>query len=339
MMVVKIDPNHPRERCFVVKVIILGTGGTIASDGAAGSGAVASRSAAELMAGVPGEYEVEARDLMTVGSYRLTLADMRAIALAANAAAAEPGVAGVVVTHGTDTMEETAYLTSLVHAGPEPVVFTGAQFAADAVSPDGARNLRDAVEFAADPGLRGAGTGIAFGGELLSARGTRKARTTDPQPFAGGTLLARRSGARIAVRASVRPEPERLLPGAGFDGLTVDMVMSYPGADTAFLEAAGARADAIVLVGTGVGNAAPGFAECVARLTSDGTPVILATRVADGPVTPVYGNGGGVDIVGAGAVPAGELSPQQARMLAAALLAAPDPAGASFAERFARHAS
>jgi L-asparaginase len=79
-------------------------------------------------------------------------------------------------------------------------------------------------------------------------------------------------------------------------------------------------AQAIVLAGTGVGNAGPGFAECVARAVEAGCAVILSTRTPWGPVVPYYGNGGGTDLVAAGAVPSGDLNPFQARLLAALLL-------------------
>lgn len=331
----------------MAKIVVLGTGGTIASEGSADDGAIATRTAAELVAFLPSSDEVVVCDLMTVGSYRLSLSELRGIATAAAAAAAESDVDGVVVTHGTDTMEETAYLTSLIHRGETPIVFTGAQFASDRLSPDGDRNLCDAIAFAGSPLLKGAGVGVAFGGDLRSARGVRKVHSTAPHPFAGGVLLARRAGEQVTSHARVRAEPALLRLDERFDGLIIDMVMSYPGADPALLAFAAERSDAVVLVGTGAGNAAPGFAEQVAEATRAGTPVVLASRVFEGPVVPLYGNGGGVDLVRAGAVSAGELGPSQARMLAAALLGGDvalhgsQPAGTPerFADRFASHAS
>lgn len=320
----------------MAKVVILGTGGTIASRQHADESAVATNEAADLVSGVVTEHELVTRDVMTVGSYRLSLADLRTIAGAAAAAALEPRVDGVVVTHGTDTMEETAYLTSLAYAGEVPIVYTGAQFAADADAPDGIRNLREAVEFAAAPELRGTGVGIAFGGKLLSARRTRKAHTLAPSPFEGGVQIAGIRGAEVAFLATPRPEPQAIELGDRFDTTVVDVIVSYPGADTALFDLAAERGDAVVLAGSGVGNAGPGFAEAVARATARGVPVILASRVSEGSVTPVYGNGGGIDLVRAGAVLSYELDPFQARLLAAALLSTGGAAG--FAERFRSHA-
>src|SRR5690606_4993361 len=124
---------------------------------------VATSNVADLIAPLAADCELEARDVMTVGSYNIGFAQMRVIAEAAIAAAREHGVDGVVVTHGTDTMEESAYLTDLLYdtaAHGTPIVFTGAQFAADTIAPDGARNLVDAIAFAAHPELRGMGVGI-----------------------------------------------------------------------------------------------------------------------------------------------------------------------------------
>lgn len=321
----------------MAKVVILGTGGTIASRKHVDDSAVASTGVADIAADLHTAHELEFRDVLTVGSYRLNLAELRIIAQAAGAAAAEPGVDGVVVTHGTDTMEETAYLTSLAYGGQQPIVFTGAQFAADSDAPDGLRNIREAVEFAAAPALRGTGVGIAFGGSLRSARGTRKAHTLAPDPFSGGVLVARMRGGEVAFRATPRPEPESIPLAEHFDDMTVDVVYSYPGADTLLLRTAAERGSAVVLAGTGVGNAAPGFSEAVAEITASGTPVVLASRVDEGSVTPVYGNGGGVDLVGAGAIPSAELGPYQARLLAIAILSAFGREG--FADRFRSHAS
>lgn len=327
----------------MAKIIVLGTGGTIASRGFAN--AVASSSVAELVAPLAPGAHIEARDVMTVGSYNLGLAQMHAIATAALAAAAEPGVDGVVVTHGTDTMEETAYLAELLYdqsALRVPVVFTGAQFAADTVAPDGARNLADAVAFAAHPDLRDVRVGIAFGGELCAARGSQKQHTAAPSPFCGGALLARRRGNDVSVIARPRIALPALTVDAAFGSRIIDVIMAAPGSDTALFETACARSAAVVLVGTGIGNAGQGFADAVARATAAGTPVVLSTRVPFGPVTPLYGNGGGVDIVRSGAVPAAELSHAQARVLAAVLLA--DPAMphrsiSEFSQKFTEYAA
>jgi len=91
-------------------------------------------------------------------------------------------------------------------------------------------------------------------------------------------------------------------------------------------------ADGIVLAGTGIGNAGVGFVDEVARAVAAGIPVVLASRVVWGPVKPIYGNGGGVDLVGAGAIPSGDLNAPQSRMLMALLLGR--GVGDKFADNF-----
>lgn len=328
------------------RVHIIGTGGTIASrTGAPGtaetpgntedirrpgtSGSVASDSVGDLIGALPAAAGVESpevttEDVMTLGSYRLGLPEILEIAAAALTRAAEAAVDGVVVTHGTDTLEETAFLVDLVNGTDTTVVFTGAQLAADQPDSDGPRNLRQAAAVALDPRFRGMGALIAFDGRVQTARGARKAHTTASQPFHGGTTVGLFRGEELDLVAQpVRPRALPL-PGKTFGSTRVEVITAYPGSDPGLLQhAAQAGAAAVVLAGTGVGNAGEGYAEAAADLVSAGVPVVLSTRVPSGPMVPLYGNGGGVDLIAAGAVSAGHLNPFQARILAAALLAAP----------------
>lgn len=303
-------------------VQLLGTGGTIASRGSGDAGSVATDAAAELARGEYGQLQISARDVLRTNSYRLTLGDLRLIAEAAQEALQDRGTDGVVVTHGTDTLEETAFLLDLVHRSPKTVVFTGAQQPADSRAPDGPRNVEEAVLAAASSELHDSGVLISFNGTVRSARGARKAHTTASGPFQGGTEVAHVVGSHLVVTATPRrPHPPLPLPPTAFDTTRVEIVTAYPGATPDLMDFAvrsGARA--IVLAGTGVGNAGPGFAETVAQAVDSGCAVILSTRTPWGPVVPLYGNGGGTDLVAAGAVPSGDLNPFQARILAALLL-------------------
>jgi len=259
-----------------------------------------------------------------LGSYLLTPGDMAGIVREIHRTLADDSVLGVVVTHGTDTMEETAYLAELVHSDPRPVVFTGAQRAADVPDTDGPRNLADAVAVAADPAARDCGVLITFDGAVFAARGTRKTHTAAPAAFSApdtGPLGGVRDG---VVGLGARPVrfPPLDLAALDLDDIRVDAVTYYPGADATVLDAvhaAGARG--VVLAGTGAGNANRQVCAAVERLTAAGVVVALSTRVAGGPVAAIYGNGGGLDLLAAGAVPTGVLRPSQARILLAALLA------------------
>lgn len=323
----------------MTRVHVIGTGGTIASrSGGAGGGAVAADAVTDVLetSAPPTGIDVTAEDLLSQGSFRLTLADLRRIAQAAVTRAADPDIDGVVVTHGTDTMEESAFLVDLVNDTDTPVVFTGAQRAADHADTDGPRNLRHSVAVAADPRCRGLGAMVCFDGRVQGARGVRKAHTMASQPFAGGALVGEFRGDEFDLSARpARPTP-RPLPGASFDETRVDIVVAYPGSDPEDLRVARSRgAVGVVLAGTGVGNAGPGYAEAVADLVASGNAVVLSSRVMAGPVLGVYGHGGGVDLLAAGATSAGHLNPFQSRILAAVLLSS-GPSLTDFAAEFSR---
>lgn len=312
------------------RVVVLGTGGTIASRlderGAAHpvervGGLVAGLGAGLGSAGVA----VVVRDLFVKDSSTLTTADQALILTGVREALADPEVAGVVVTHGTDTAEETAYLLDLVHTDRRPVVLTGAQRPADAPDADGPRNLRDALRVAADPAAQGLGVLVVFDGLVLAARGTRKVHTRETAAFAqpDGGPLGRVVDGRIVVDRQPAHR-EHLDLRREIAGIRVDIAAVYPGVDgTALTAFADAGARGIVLVATGAGNANPAIVATVADLTRRGVVVALTTRVDTGPVAGIYGGGGGgADLVAAGAVPLGTLRAGQGRILLLALLAA-----------------
>ncbi|MDP9398465.1 MAG: asparaginase [Actinomycetota bacterium] len=306
------------------RVVVLTTGGTIATRGA-GLDRVARDSGEDLLGRVqlPAEVTVQIREVLRLGSYAFATADMRTVLTAVRAALTDPAVDGVVVTHGTDTMEETSFLVDLFLADGRPVVFTGAQRGADDPTSDGPTNLRDAVTVAAAPASRGLGALIVFDGGVFAARGTRKVHTLASAAF--GAADSGPLGQVVEGRLHLHARPVRPAPlDAGrldLDGVRVDIVAVYPGCDPVFLEAAvAAGARGVVLEATGAGNANPPVRDAVRRLTDDGVLVLLSTRVHAGPVVPLYGNGGGRDLVEAGALPTGLLRASQARVLLLALL-------------------
>lgn len=319
------------------RVVVLSTGGTIASRPDHRGAARATDDAEALLARLSGPgrpaVPVEGVDVACVGSYLLTPAAMADVVREAHLALTDPEVLGVVVTHGTDSLEETAFLADLVHRDPRPVVFTGAQRSAATADTDGPRNLADAIAVAADPDATGHGVLIVFDGQILPARGTRKVHTLAPAAFAApdtGPIGRVREGAVTVTARPVRP-PALDAGALRLDGVRVDIVACYPGTDAAALDAVvAAGAQGVVLEATGAGNANHAVRAAVARMTEAGVVVALSTRVHAGPVTAMYGNGGGVDLVEAGAVATGTLRPSQARILLSALLARdPDPARAA----------
>ncbi|MFE2286275.1 asparaginase [Streptomyces sp. NPDC059443] len=306
------------------RIVVISTGGTIASRWQ-GSGFAADADGAEVMATapLPEGVTVEVVDLFSVNSPRLTTAHQLTLLRTVHEVLADPGVEGIVVTHGTDTLEESAFFVDLHHHDARSVVFTGSQRPMGAADGDGPGNLYDALLTAAT--TRGLGVLIAFAGRVHAARGTVKAQAVALDAFADPSkeLLGKVGFGKVTVlRTPVRPEP-LALPGMPEVPPRVDVVMHHTSGDPVLLNAAvAAGAKGIVLVGTGAGNATPEIVEAVKAAIAAGVLVALTTRVAAGPVTEIYTHGGAVDLVAAGAVPTGTLRAPQVRVaVLAALLA------------------
>lgn len=308
----------------LAQVSVLAVGGTIASSSNAEGASVANHGVQDLVGGLSsGGVEVTARDIFQLGSYLLDHRCLRIICQEVHDELARPDVDGVVVTHGTDTMEETAFLLDLVIDGAKPVVLTGAQRPADAPDADGPTNLRDAIAIAADPAARNTGALISFGGQIHAARATRKAHTVAAAPFKtmGGGPIGHTDAGTVRFTAYPRRPAAMALPTESFDTTRVDVVALHPGADATLAQAAvAAGAVGVILAGTGIGNGNHSILEWAREAIAGGTSIGLSTRVPEGPVVPVYGNGGGFDLVRAGALGFGSLPLFHARLLMALVL-------------------
>jgi L-asparaginase len=317
-------------------VVVVSTGGTIAMrpDPATGKlvPAVSGPELVELHAWPDGP-ELEVDDFVGVPSFDVHGGLALALAKRVAEQARRTDVTGVVVTHGTDTMEETVYLVDRLLDADTPVVLTGAQRGADQPDADGPRNFRDAVRTAVAPGSGGRGALICFAGELHAAREARKVHTSSPHGFAspGYGPVGHVDGERVVFgrrpeRRPPLPEPETLAP--------VDLIRLYAGSDGRFVRASVASgARAIVLEATGRGNANDQVVPAVREAVEAGVPVAICSRCAEGRVEPVYGRGGGRDLAEAGAIFAGDLAGPKARvLLQLALGAGVDPAEALAAE-------
>ena len=301
-------------------VAIITTGGTIAmSPDEKAGGAVPTLSGEALVAAVP-----ELRELANLRVIPLCNIDSRdmtpelwlAQARLVNRTLADPDVAGVVITHGTDTMEESAYFLDRTVTSDKPVVMTGAQRDATARDTDGPRNLTDAVRQVLDPGARGRGVTITLNGRIVAARNVTKTHASNVAAFGAGHYGQLGEIDAEGVIWFNRPERPDALPLP--DELPrVDLVACYPGADGGLIEAAvrqGARG--IVVAGYGLGNVNRPTFDAISRARQRGVAVVLTTRVPAGRVYPAYGGeGGGSSMRQLGVVFANDLSPWKARIL------------------------
>jgi L-asparaginase len=308
-------------------VHIVTTGGTIASrvDAATGA-AIPVLGGNELLAQVPGLFEIaEARvtEFGLIGSWNMTPQLMARLARTVAELVTDSGVTGVVVTHGTDTMEETAFALDVFLEQPAPVVLTGAMRNPTLPGPDGQRNLLHAVRTAVDPNAAGLGVLVVMNGEAHAAHHVTKVHTTALNAFASPGLgpvgLVDDDGFWLRRR----PQRFARLPVAE-PAANVYLIKMAAGMDDLLLRAAlEAGTRGIVIEGAGTGNVYAGWEESISALLQAGVPVVLASRCLDGRVTPTYGGpGGAITLRDMGVIPAGDLSGPKARLALAFALGA-----------------
>jgi L-asparaginase len=299
---------------------LLATGGTIATVTEGGTSA-ARLSAHELLApsasGLAPELRVEVEEISRVPSWQLDSGAMHKIAMRARAAAGDPEVTGVVVTHGTSTMEYTAYLTDLFLAGDVPVVFTGAMRMADRADADGPRNLRHALAVASSPESRSVGAVVCFAGGVFAARDVCKMEREAVDAFGGG-LIGTVDDRGVVIGSRPR-RPRR------FDGAIepkVALVKAYPGAGRAQVDAMlDEGALGMVVEGfPGNGGVPPGMQVGLGAAVETGIPVVLSSRAPHGKISSPPTGGTGDPLRELGLISAGDLTAEKAWVLLMAAL-------------------
>ncbi|WP_244897317.1 asparaginase [Marinococcus halophilus] len=301
-------------------VKVIATGGTIASLPKNNEGVSASLSGKELIKKIGIEGDIEVKSSVTLGSYTFDYKTLYCIAVDVIEALKDPNVQGVVITHGTDTMEETAYYLSLVTSNyDKPIVLTGAQLDASHSFSDGAKNLSDAITVAKSEKSIGVGTCVVFGGFIYEARDVHKVDTNALEAFSspGWGPIGRVDNQKLIFKRSINesifiplevPAPVALVRlGIGLDGEEFKRLTNgYRG---------------VVIQAFGRGNAHSTITEVVKELVSKDIPVIVTSRCIRGSVLPVYSNGGGIDLEKAGAWFAGDLAGEKVRLLLGLLIA------------------
>jgi L-asparaginase len=301
-------------------VAMLFTGGTISMrfDAAAG-GAVPALSADEILEAARGIRDIAPLAPEQWGRYpgpHMTVERQWALRTRIAELLADPAVTGVVVTHGTDSLEETAYLVARSLASEKPVVFTGAMRSASDLGWDGPANLVDAVTIAASVEARGTGVTVTFNGRIFSALDEAKTHTHLLDAFESPGLgpLGVVDEGRVMFRRAVLAAPLPLMPAAL--GEPVDIVTAYSGSDSRLLDAAresGARG--LVVAAMGRGNVPPEMVPGLERAVAAGLPVVITSRAQRGRVGMTYGYpGGGRRLAELGCWFAGTRRPSQARV-------------------------
>lgn len=297
--------------------VILGTGGTIAGTAARPDDSVGYQAATlgieALLAAVPplAGLTLEAEQVAQLDSKDMDATTWQALLAALDRHLARPEVQGVVITHGTDTLEETAYLLHRMLAPAKPVVLTAAMRPATSLQPDGPQNLLDAVGVARTPGARGVLVVVA--GDVHDAPGLRKARSHRVDAFEAGE--AGRLGVIADGQVSCfRPWPAGSTLGASLkqrpaeDWPCVALLTSHAGTDGRLVEALpGLGVRGLVMATTGNGTLHRQVLDALERIQGDGLRMLRASRCAQGGIV---GAGGAADRWPS----AGALTPVQARI-------------------------
>jgi L-asparaginase len=302
-----------------MSIVLLFTGGTISMrhDAAVG-GAVPTLRGPDIVKLVPGIdklADIEVDDWAAHPGPHMTLARMWELRARIIRHLERPDVDGVVVTHGTDALEETAYLLARSTASDKPVVVTGAMRTSSDLSWDGPANLGGAVLAAAHPSSRGLGVLVVMSDRIFAALDVTKSHTHAVDAFDSpgfGPLGVIDDGA-VVYRRLMPARPPALTPARLAE--PVDIVYAYSGADARLLDASRQEGKGIVVAAMGRGNVPPAMLPGIERWITEDKPVIIASRALRGRVGHTYAyEGGGRRLAEMGAIFAGSRRPTQARM-------------------------
>lgn len=307
---------NPLPRC-----VLLSTGGTIASRIDPETGlAMPALSAKDLLSALPeleGQIDIAFEDFCRVPSPHIDPVHWAEMAGRVTELLADPAVSGVVISHGTGLLEETAWFLDLVLDTEKPVVLVGAQRNSSERDYDGTRNLLDALRTCASPRARGRGVLVVMNQHVNAAREVSKMHTFDVETFASGEWGYLGNVTPAGVEFVRSPLRRMHLPYAGQVLPRVDVVSMYAGATGSLLEAAVKDgAVGLVVQAVGSGHVNPAMAQAATRLLRTGVPIVVATRVPRGGTRACYGfEGSSQMLVNEGAVLARDLSAWKARVL------------------------
>ncbi len=303
------------------QVVVLATGGTIASTYDEEIGALrAALTGDEIVEAVEGLSEiadVSVEQIANVNSRDMTPEIWMRLSRRANDLLQRPEIRGVVVTHGTDTLEETAYFLDLTVTSDKPVVVVGAQRAPTMWDTDGPRNMLDAVRVAVSAEAVGMGAMVVMNGQINAAREVTKTNTLAVETFQTldfGLLGVADLDAVRFYRAPTRRQTVAVPDGTELPDDVV-IISQYAGADARGLELQfeAGELDGVVVSGLGLAHVSSPTLDVLRKVRAAGIPVVVSSRVTTGRIVPLYANN--VDLLDIGVVQADNLSPWKARVL------------------------
>ncbi|MER5356346.1 asparaginase [Kitasatospora sp. NPDC002551] len=314
----------PKSQVPLPRVLVLSLGGTIAmAADTTGQGVAPRLTVEDLAAAVPelaSEATLELVDFRKIPGAWLEVEDIAAVAELLNKRSSD--TAGFVITQGTDTLEETAYLLDLLYTEDAPVVITGAMRNAQMAGADGPANVLAAVRTAACPEARGMGVLVAFSDELHAARHVQKTHSTSTSAFTSP------GAGPVGHLVEGRPRIHFTLPRQGHIDLpvarpaSVELIEATLGSEGLLLTEAAARLDGLVVAAFGAGHVPRTWAQRLGDLAAR-VPVVLTSRTGAGSVlthTYDFGPGSETDLLSRGLINGGRLEPRKARLLLLALL-------------------
>ena len=315
---VGLSHTHAVSAASRPRVLVLATGGTIAGSAASPENVTGYQAGVigidELLSAVPeiqSYVDVQGEQLCNIDSKDMTDEILIRLADRVNEILAENETDGIVITHGTDTMEETAFFLSLTVKSEKPVILTGAMLPATAQNADGPRNLFDAMRVAACPESSGKGVLVVMNGKIFAAKEVTKTHTTKIDAFAApdsGPLGHVDDNGVVFERT---PNLPRLHFPADSPLPRVDILYGHEGDDGALVDAAlRAGAKGIVYAGMGNGNIPAKAEKALAKASEKGIVVVRASRSNSGPVVPADSS-----YAAAGFIDSGMLNPQKSRVL------------------------
>src|SRR5215471_6218422 len=304
-------------------VVILATGGTIAGAAATGtqsgytSGAVTIDAMIAAVPGIKDLANIKGEQISNVGSQDMSFDIMLKVAKRINELMKQDDVDGIVITHGTDTMEETAYFLNLVVKGDKPVVMVGSMRPSTAVSADGPLNLYNGVGVAIDPNAKGRGVLVVMNDWIHAAHSLTKTSTTAVQTFMSplrGVVGIATYGKNDFYNTPVwKHTSQSEFDVANVNKLPrVDIIYGCADMSADLIDSAAANgAKGIVIAGVGNGNMNKASLDAAARVAKKGVVVVRSSRVATGSV----GRNVEVNDDELGLIASDELNPQKSRIL------------------------